>query len=136
VVNSLFSRLKLSQGIPELGILRKFLTQVLYFFLYFYLFSFLYLQNFSFAQEPTGTSNSVVAIIPRNFPPYYVIDENGRTAGFAIDLMNHIAKLAGLNVSYMVKNTWSEVDEALVKGEGDMIPNLGITEGRKKHFDV
>lgn len=135
MVNSLFSRLKLSQGIPELGILRKFLTQVLYFFLYLYLFSFLSPQNFSFAQEFIGTSNSVVAIIPRNFPPYYVIDENGRTAGFAIDIMNHIAKLAGLNVSYLVKNTWSEVDETLVKGEGDVIPNLGITEDRKKHFD-
>ncbi|NQU42077.1 PAS domain S-box protein, partial [bacterium] len=67
----------------------------------------------------------------RNFPPHYSLDDHGRPAGFAIDVMDKIAPPAGLAVQYVVCDTWSEVMEGLAAGEIDIIPNLGVTEERQ-----
>ena len=75
------------------------------------------------------------AAVPRHFPPHYSLDEQGRPTGFAIDVMERIAAKNGLEVRYHVKKTWKEVQHALRKGDADIIPNLGITDHRKKFAD-
>ncbi len=69
----------------------------------------------------------------KSFPPYYLLDENGNPSGFAADVMNAVAKRAGLTVKYRVKENWSEINKALQNGDIDIIPNYGITEQRKDH---
>jgi len=86
------------------------------------------------AQTEEGTAAKpleVVAVIPREFPPHYSLDEKGRPIGFAIDVMEQIAVLAGLRVSYLVKDTWVETNAALQDGTADIIPNTGITPQRQ-----
>jgi two-component system, cell cycle sensor histidine kinase and response regulator CckA len=76
----------------------------------------------------------LVAVIPRDFPPHYIVDGEGKPAGFAIDVIERIASSADLRLTYLVKDSWTEVNEALRSGQADLIPNNGITEQRQKEF--
>jgi len=75
------------------------------------------------------------AVVPRHFPPHYVNNSDTQVSGFAIDVMNKVAELANIKIEYSVKATWSDVDKALLEGEADLIPNLGITPGRRARFN-
>ena len=77
----------------------------------------------------------VNAAVHRNFPPAYSVDKNGRPTGFAVELTEKIAPLAGLKVAYIVKNSWAEVNEALKKGGADFIPDMGVIKERKAVYD-
>ncbi len=70
---------------------------------------------------------TVTAAIPRYFPPTYSVDSQGNPQGFAIDVMEAVAKRANLQVTYEIKETWSEAVLALENGEVDLVPNMGIT---------
>jgi PAS domain S-box-containing protein len=80
-----------------------------------------------------GQPQEIRAGVLRNFPPHYSRDEEtGQPAGFAIDVMNEVAKNAGLRVRYVVFEGLSFASEALREGRIDVIPNMGIAEERKK----
>lgn len=76
----------------------------------------------------------LIAIIPRDSPPDYELDANGRPVGFAIEVMELIARRAGFKVRYQVEDNWDKTIAALRAGRADVIPNLGITEERRKTF--
>ncbi|MBW6486891.1 MAG: PAS domain S-box protein [Syntrophobacterales bacterium] len=72
----------------------------------------------------------------RNFPPGYVIDEaTGKPAGFAAEVMNEVARIAGLEIRYLVFDDWPQINNALLAGRIDIVPNMGITEERKRYAD-
>ena len=78
----------------------------------------------------TSTPSSpltVTAAVPRYFPPTHSVDSQGKPQGFAIDVIEAVAKRANLEVKYEIKETWSEVFIALETGEVDLVPNMGIT---------
>jgi PAS domain S-box-containing protein len=60
--------------------------------------------------------------------------EYGKPTGFAIDVFDQVAATAGLQVRYKVVDSWEEAFDALIRGQADLIPNLGITAERKKWF--
>jgi PAS domain S-box-containing protein len=66
------------------------------------------------------------------FPPYSMLDDNGRPFGFSIDVMDEVARLSGLKVKYKVLP--SGAIPALRDGTIDVIPSLGISERRMKNF--
>lgn len=74
------------------------------------------------------------AVVPESFPPYYFTDKEGLPYGMAIEVMNEIDHHAGYLTKYIVKKTWTEVFKTIENGEAQIIPNLGITEERKKHY--
>ncbi len=79
----------------------------------------------SAASNPEKTPNQseeIVVAVPRNFPPYYLKDSEGRHQGFSVVIMNHIADLAGLRPRYLEKQNWSEVLASLRDGEAQVIP--------------
>lgn len=63
-----------------------------------------------------------VAVL-RNFPPQYSVSEKGQPRGFAIDVIEEIARMAGLDIEYRIKNNWAEMFSALKSG---MIKGIGI----------
>ncbi|MDJ0843082.1 ATP-binding protein [Crocosphaera sp.] len=81
--------------------------------------------------EPVRSTPSsplkVTAAIPRYSPPTYSVDSQGNPHGFAIDVMEEVAKRANLQVTYEIKETWSDTIKALETGEVDLVPNMGIT---------
>jgi len=78
---------------------------------------------------------NVIVAVPRDYPPNYCVHKDGRPSGFAVDVMDEVARLANLQVKYVVKDNWPETADALVSGEADIIPNLGISAARQAVFD-
>jgi len=86
-----------------------------------------------FAQEET---EEIVAAVPLNFPPQYMVNKGtGQPEGFAIDVMDTVAKRSGLRVRYVVYDTWPDAFDAFRAGDADVIPNLGITSEREEYID-
>lgn len=76
----------------------------------------------------------VIAAVPTFFPPFYHQDNEGLPYGMAIEVLNEVAHAAGFVTKYVVKSNWEGVFKSIESGEAQLIPNLGITEERKKHF--
>jgi PAS domain S-box-containing protein len=74
-----------------------------------------------------------VAVL-RHFPPQYSTDADGRPEGFAVDVIKDVARLMDAEVTFVVKDSWGEVFEAVRSGEADLIPNQGITAERMNTF--
>lgn len=83
---------------------------------------------------PPALLQEVTVAIPANFPPDYLIDEQGNPAGFAIEILEEIGRGAGLTLDYEIKNTWEETLEALENNQVQLIPNLEINPERFPEF--
>ena len=77
---------------------------------------------------------NVIAVVPRSWPPQYQQDAEGNPIGFAIDVMNEVAKRAGLTITYKVAENFSAAVDILARGEADLIPNSGIVAERLDRF--
>jgi PAS domain S-box-containing protein len=91
------------------------------------------------AQSESGeianpSPRSVVAVVPRSWPPQYQVDRNGKPIGFAIDVMDEVAARAGLTVTYVVAENFSTAVDILRQGNADLIPNSGILPKRMDEF--
>ena len=81
-------------------------------------------------------SDVILVGVHANFPPQYSIDENtGEPAGFAIDVMDEIARNSGLNIRYVVFDTWPEMNQAMKDGVIDVQANVGIAPERTEYLD-
>jgi len=76
----------------------------------------------------------VIAAVPDEFAPQYSTDKEGNSIGFAIDVMDEVARIANLRVTYRKEDSWSNVNKALLDGRADLIPNLGITVSRQNVY--
>ena len=79
--------------------------------------------------------HEVKAVVLRHWPPQYLTDDFGAPRGFAIDVLEHVAELADIDIAYQVVESWPEMFDALRKGDADVIPNQGITADRKQWFE-
>jgi ABC-type amino acid transport substrate-binding protein/signal transduction histidine kinase len=88
-----------------------------------------------FVSSSYGTTNEkVIAVVPKYFPPQYSLDKNNKPKGFAIDILNAIAKNLDFEVEYIIKDSWPEVNNFLIQNHADIIPNMGISKKREKYF--
>jgi PAS domain S-box-containing protein len=97
------------------------------------LFVVLAIQHFSY--EAVAENDAVVTAVPASFPPYYLTDKDGRPIGFAIEVMNEVARGAKVNIRYEIKKNWTAVFMAARAGEVDLIPNVGATTARRAFLD-
>ncbi len=68
----------------------------------------------------------------RDWPPHYQTNHDGDPIGFAIDILDAVARRAHLKVHYHLFDTFPEMQDALNRGEIDVIPNFGITPAREQ----
>ncbi|MEA3553780.1 MAG: transporter substrate-binding domain-containing protein [Campylobacterota bacterium] len=83
--------------------------------------------NFLYANK------TIKAVIPANFLPYYSVDKDGTVSGFAVDVLNEVAKNSNFKVEYIVKDSFSSASDYLLEGKADLIPNSGISKNRMKN---
>jgi polar amino acid transport system substrate-binding protein len=82
-----------------------------------------------------GQSKKIVVATDATWPPMEYVDENKEIVGFDIDLMNAIAKEAGLEVEYR-NVAWDGIFAGLAAGEYDaVISSVTITDERKAQYD-
>ena len=74
----------------------------------------------------------IVAAIPADLPPTYFLDKSGNPAGFAVDVMNELARRTGLTVEYVSGQAFDDVIQMVLTGKADLIPSLTIDEQRKE----
>lgn len=74
------------------------------------------------------------ALAPRVWPPQYNVDDEGNPVGFAYDVMSELSKLTGIAFKYKLFEKFSEIDGALGAGEGQLVPNSGITKQRGQNY--
>ncbi len=86
------------------------------------------------AVNAPSPAKEITAVVLDDFPPLYSLDESGRPAGFAIDILNHLAKALNVNVRYLVVQNWAEAMESVRTGEADLIPGIGISPARSAEF--
>ncbi|MBU4261782.1 MAG: transporter substrate-binding domain-containing protein [Proteobacteria bacterium] len=85
-------------------------------------------------EENHPGTNEVTAAVLSDFPPLYVLDDKGKPAGFAIDILNRVAEKSELSVHYLVVENWAAAMEAVRTGRADLIPGIGISETRSSEF--
>ncbi|TAN44867.1 MAG: transporter substrate-binding domain-containing protein [Nitrospirae bacterium] len=91
--------------------------------------------SFAEAQTEARTDNrkTIRAVIQSDSPPTYFKDRaTGEAAGFAVDVMNAIAKRGGLSVTYQFEKNWNAIAPLIQSGKADVAPGQGITEDRKE----
>ena len=85
---------------------------------------------------PQDLPKKIVAAVPAHSPPQYQRDpETGRPTGFAVEIMDEVARLSGLNICYEVFGSWPEVHQAIMDGRALIVPDLGITAERVNDYD-
>ena len=88
--------------------------------------------NKSLLQHQTNTQ--ITAAVPRYFPPFYYTDSEGLPYGMGIEVITEIDHSAGYLTRFVIKESWGDVFKAIDSGEAQIVPNLGITEERKKLY--
>jgi polar amino acid transport system substrate-binding protein len=69
------------------------------------------------------------------YPPYNFMDDNGKLAGYDVDVSNEICKRAGLDCQF-VTNDWDTIIPNLLAGNYDaIVDDMSITDERKKTID-
>jgi hypothetical protein len=79
------------------------------------------------ARAYADKSQQLIAAIPHTFPPQYLVNKEGKSSGFAIDIMDAVARKAGLSVRYRIYDNGLKVYQAIKTGEAHLIPNKGET---------
>lgn len=74
-----------------------------------------------------------VAVL-RDFPPLYVTDKNGKPAGFALDVLEEVARRGGFEYELLPVKNWAEALDAVHGGRADFIPGIGVSPVRKERF--
>lgn len=71
-----------------------------------------------------------------DFPPFNFLDQNGRLAGFHIDLVRAICAELDIDPRCQVQALpWNELEEALLDGEGEaIIAGLSVTGENRERF--
>ncbi|MFO1152723.1 MAG: PAS domain S-box protein [Rhodospirillales bacterium] len=83
------------------------------------------------AHPVRAETEEVVVGVARDFYPEYMVEADGRPGGFALDIMNDLAKRAGLRVIYRLFPTWADLIAALEQGDADVVPVVSITRARE-----
>jgi polar amino acid transport system substrate-binding protein len=86
------------------------------------------------AQDRTAIRQAVVIGGDRDYPPYEFLDENGRPAGYNVDLTRAIAEVMGMRVEIRL-GSWSEMRQGLLDGTIDALQGMSYSDDRARVVD-
>lgn len=83
-----------------------------------------------------GSNEEVVVRIKCDeaYPPFQYLDENGRPAGFDIDLIQALAVVMGMKTRIETA-AWYEMVNDLQKNEADLIPGMYVRPDRLRNYE-
>ena len=93
--------------------------------------------NVTLAKPEDLRVNRLRFLTTTDFPPFNFIDRNKRLSGFHIDLAREICdELKILPLCQIQAVPWSELDKAMLAGEGEaIITGLGVSPELKQKYD-
>ena len=87
-----------------------------------------------FAALELPTNRRIIFGGDNNYPPYEFLDENGRPAGYNVELTRAIAKETGLDVEIRL-GPWAEIRRDLENGKIDAVQGMFYSHQRDLTFD-
>ncbi|AAR36150.1 transporter substrate-binding domain-containing protein [Geobacter sulfurreducens] len=88
----------------------------------------------SAADAPRDRHRTIVVGGDRDYPPYEFIDQNGKPAGYNVELTRAIAEVMGMTVEFRL-GAWSEMFSALKSGRVDVLQGISWSEKRARQID-
>jgi len=82
----------------------------------------------------TGKTIKITIASEPDYPPFCVVDKNGKADGFSIELFNAVAKEAHIEVNIKI-GTWIKIKQDLADGKIDALPLVGKTPERDTLYD-
>lgn len=98
-----------------------------------FLFLFLFLSILPGINAQSSLTKITIASEP-DYPPYCLVDKNGKADGFSVDLFLAAAKEMRLPVDIKI-GVWNLIKEDLAEGKIDALPLVGKTPEREIIFD-
>jgi len=87
------------------------------------------------AEPPASAPRTVTAVLQADYPPTCFKDpKSGKLQGLAVDIMDEVARRAGIRVNYVIGRTWQEAQQMVLDGRADVIPTLTVDEERRKRL--
>lgn len=69
-----------------------------------------------------------------DWKPYYDVSNPQKPTGYAIDIFEAVAKKSNIQYEYIPVDNFAEVIKSIESGEGDIVPNIGISDKRLEVF--
>lgn len=85
--------------------------------------------------SPVVSTPSTLRVAVFDLPVIHSIGKDGKPKGFSIELFEKVAQEAEISYRYLVFPSFAEAVKALVAGEADLMPNIGIIKSRDKELD-
>ncbi len=107
---------------------------------YIFLIIFFGILSFSQAQinkhgsaTPDTLKKIYIASEP-DYPPFCIVDQNGKADGFSVDLFKAAAKAVDIEVDIKI-GIWNQIKQDLAEGKIDALPLVGRTPIRESLYD-
>ncbi len=85
-------------------------------------------------QAAVATGSPISSGCEYDYPPFSIVDANGRAGGFAVELMRAAVQAMGRQVAFRT-GPWTEVKGWLEQGVVEALPLVGRTPEREAVFD-
>ncbi len=82
----------------------------------------------------TGKTTKITIASEPDYPPFCLVDKNGKADGFAIELFKAIAKEEHIETTIKI-GTWVKIKQDLAEGRIDALPLVGRTPEREAIYD-
>ncbi|MGE3063861.1 MAG: transporter substrate-binding domain-containing protein, partial [bacterium] len=82
----------------------------------------------------TFTNASIVVGADRNYPPWEYMDENGKPAGFNVELTKAIASEMNIDIRFYF-SSWSDVKRKLNNGDIEILQGMFYSSERAEEFE-
>jgi ABC-type amino acid transport substrate-binding protein len=76
---------------------------------------------------------TIIASEP-DYPPFYIVDKNGKADGSSVDLFKAAAKVVDIEVDIKI-GIWNQIKQDLAEGKIDALPLVGRTPEREPLYD-
>ncbi len=86
------------------------------------------------AQESPDQTKAFTIGTELDYPPFSFVDENGRPAGFNVELSQAIAEVMGEEIEIRIE-PWSDIRTDLQSGTIDVIAGMYFSKEREEDFD-
>jgi signal transduction histidine kinase len=86
-------------------------------------------------EDRTRSRETVIVGGNSAYPPYEFLDEEGRPAGFVVELTRAIAETMGFAVEIKLGQSWTDMRKALENGEVDVLQGISYSKDREKILD-
>ncbi len=86
------------------------------------------------AAVASESSPPVTSAAEIDYPPFSIVDKEGRAGGFSVELLRAALATMGRDVTFRT-GPWNEVKGWLEQGQVQVLPLVGRTPEREEHFD-